>query len=253
MPSERDEVADMVIRTHFEIEETAVTIVSEPEFIQIARDSIFRAREEVKRFIRTDQTFLHTLEPYDPPSDAPPIIRRMCEASRMADVGPMAAIAGVIAEEAVQAMVEKGARQAIIDNGGDIALFLSEPVDVGLYAGESNVRNLAFRCRPRDSIFGICTSSGTVGPSISFGTSDAATVISENVALADACATRLGNLVTSDADDVLKDSLAAICAIAGVEGAIVAVGGKIAIKGSVPQLIESEVRTKDVAKRDLTF
>jgi ApbE superfamily uncharacterized protein (UPF0280 family) len=243
----------MVIRTHFEIEETAVTIVSEPEFVQAARDAIFEAREEVKRFIRTDPTFLHTLEPYDPPDDVPPIVRRMCVASKAAEVGPMAAIAGAIAEEAVHAMVKRGARQAIVDNGGDIALYLAEPVDVGLYAGESGVKNLAFRCEPRNSVFGICTSSGTVGPSISFGMSDASTVVSNNVALADACATYLGNLVTSGEDDVLKDALGRVCAIDGVEGAIVVIGDKIAFKGAIPELIESEAQLRDIAKRDLSF
>jgi len=253
VPSERDEAADMVIRTHFEIDETAVTIVSEPEFVETARDAIFDTREEIKRFIRTDPVFLHTLEPYDPPDDAHPIIKRMCDASRPAGVGPMATVAGVIAEEAVRAMVGRGARQAVVDNGGDIALYLTEPVNVGLYAGESDARDLGFRCEPRGSIFGICTSSGTVGPSISFGISDAATVVSEDVALADACATYLGNLVTSGEDDVLTGALERVCAITGVEGAIVIVGNKIAFKGSIPELVRSEVRMKDITKRDLSF
>jgi ApbE superfamily uncharacterized protein (UPF0280 family) len=253
VPSERDEATDMVIRTHFEIDETAVTIVSEPEFVQIARDAIFDTREEIKRFLRTDPIFLHTLEPYDPPDDAHPIIKKMCDASRAAGVGPMATVAGVIAEEAVGAMTGKGARQAVVDNGGDIALYLTEPVNVGLYAGESEVRNIGFRCKPRDSIFGICTSSGTVGPSISFGVSDAATVVSGDVALADACATLLGNLVTSGEDDVLKSALESVCSITGVEGALVVVGDKIAFKGSVPELVRSEVCMKDIAKRDLAF
>ncbi|MGD0057308.1 MAG: UPF0280 family protein [Methanomassiliicoccales archaeon] len=243
----------MVIRTHFEMDETAVTIVSEPEFVHIAKDAILDAREEIKRFIRTDPIFLNTLEPYDPPSGIHPIIKRMCDASRPAGVGPMATVAGVIAEEAVRAMVKRGARQAIVDNGGDIAFYLSEPVTVGLYAGESDVKDLGFRCEPRNSIFGICTSSGTVGPSISFGISDAATVVSEEVALADACATYLGNLVTSADNGVLMGALDRVCAIEGVEGAIVIIGDKIAVKGSIPKLVGSEVRIRDIAKRDLSF
>jgi ApbE superfamily uncharacterized protein (UPF0280 family) len=165
----------------------------------------------------------------------------------------MATVAGIVAEEAVKAMLAQGARQAVVDNGGDVALFLTEPVNVGLYAGESDVRGLGFHCMPRDGIFGICTSSGTVGPSISFGIADAATVASQDVVLADACATYLGNLVISKEEDVLKAALDRVCAISGVEGALVIVGNKIAVKGSLPELVESEVRMKDIAKRDLAL
>ncbi len=253
MPPECNEVADMVIRTHFEIEETAVTIVAEPEFVPVARESIFCTRETIKRFIRSDPIFLHTLEPYDPPTDAHPVIKRMCDASRKANVGPMATVAGIVAEEAVQAMIDRGARQAEVDNGGDIALFLTEPINVGLYAGESRLTGLGFRCEPRDDVFGICTSSGTVGPSISFGMSDAATVVSQDVTLADACATCLGNLVTSRDDNVLREALDRVCSIQGIEGALIVIGDSIAMKGTLPSLVESGIRIDDIAKRDLVF
>lgn len=235
------------------MEETAVTVVAEPQFVKAAKDSIFDTREVIKRFIRQDPFFLHTLEPYTPPPLAPPIIVRMCEAARKAGVGPMATVAGVIADEAVSAMVEEGAKQAIVDNGGDIALHLTEPAEVGLYAGESRLTGLGFRCEPREGTFGICTSSGTVGPSISFGIADAATVVSRDVALADACATLLGNLVASEREEVLRQALERVCSITGVEGAMVIVGGSLAMKGSLPELIESKVPIGKIAKRRLVF
>jgi ApbE superfamily uncharacterized protein (UPF0280 family) len=138
----------------------------------------------------------------------------------------------------------------VVDNGGDIALLLDREVSVGLYAGEK-VKGLGFVCPPRPGIFGICTSSATIGPSISFGSSDAATVISANVALADACATRLGNLLTSGDDAIMSAALAEVCSIPGVEGALGVVGDKIAIKGRLPRLMRMDVPRSKVAKIEL--
>ncbi len=241
-----------MIRKHFEIGETAVTIIAEREFIPAAEESIFHTREVVQAFIRRDPIFQVTLEPYPAPEDAPPLIKRMCEATGRAGVGPMASIAGAIAEKAVKDLQAAGARQAIVDNGGDIAMLLDREVNVGLYAGEK-VRGLGFACVPREGVFGICTSSATIGPSISFGTSDAATVISANVTLADACATRLGNLLTSSDDEVLNKALAEVCSIPGIEGALGVVGEKIALKGQLPRLVKMDVPPAKVAKIELRW
>lgn len=239
-----------MIRKHFEIGETAVTIIAEEEFVPAAEGAIFRARTVVQEFIRRDPLFQVTLEPYPAPEDAPPLIQRMCQAASLAGVGPMASVAGAIAEEAVRDMQAAGAGQAIVDNGGDVALLLDRDTNVGLYAGEQ-VKGLGFACAPRKGIFGICTSSATIGPSISFGASDAATVVSSNVALADACATRLGNLLTSDADEVMSGALADVTSIPGVEGALGVVGGKIALKGRLPRLVKMDVLPAKVAKIEL--
>lgn len=237
-------------RKHFEVGETAVTIVGEAEHIAAAEESIFRSRDAVQAAIRRDPLFQVTLEPYPAPDGAHPLVRRMCEAASLAGVGPMASVAGAIAERAVEDMRAAGARQAIVDNGGDIALLLDREVSVGLYAGEK-VRGLGFACSPRPGVFGICTSSATIGPSISFGASDAATVISSNVALADACATRLGNLLTSGDDEVMRHALDDVCAIPGVEGALGVVGDKVAVKGRLPRLTKMEVPPSRVARIEL--
>lgn len=234
-------------RKHFEVGETAVTIVAEDEHLEAAQASIFRSRETVQRFIGRDPFFQTTLEPYPCPADAPPLIARMCSAALKADVGPMAAVAGAIAERAVLDMREAGATQAIVDNGGDIALLLDRETSVGLYAGE-HIKGIGFLCPPREGVFGICTSSATIGPSISFGISDAATVIAADVTLADACATRLGNLLTSDRDEVMRSALGEVCSIAGVEGAVAVVGEKMAMKGRLPKLTRVTVPAGKVAR-----
>lgn len=238
-------------RVHFEVKETAVTILGDEQCIPEAMEEIFNCREILEQYLRRDPVFGLTLEPYTPDDDAPPLIKRMCDVSKKAGVGPMASVAGIIAEEAVRAMVEAGAENAVIDNGGDIAMFLSQPLTIGLYAGDT-VRGLGFECMPREIIFGICTSSGTVGPSLSFGMADAATVISEDVALADACATRLGNEIGDNETETLSRALDIITSIEGIEGAMVIAGGRVAMKGKLPRLVKLEEVDGKVARRLFT-
>jgi uncharacterized protein len=251
LPTYGDEAPDM-IRKHFEVHETAVTTLAEEEYVPIAEASIFRSRETVERFIEEDPFFQVTLEPYPCPSHAPLIIRRMCEAALTAGVGPMAGVAGAIAERAVLDMQAAGASSAIVDNGGDIALLICRETGVGWYAGPS-VKGLGFACPPRDEVFGICTSSATIGPSISFGVSDAATVVSTNVTLADTCATLLGNLLSSEEDDVIRNALDVVCSIPGVEGAASVVGGKMAMKGRLPPLTRMDLPPDKVTRVEYSF
>ncbi len=237
-------------RWHFEVGETAVTILGDEEFLPVAKESIYRSRDVIERYIRRDPMFGVTLEPYEPEADAPPLIARMCDAAAMAGVGPMASVAGAIAERAVMDMRDAGAEQAVVDNGGDIAFLLKEEVTVALYAGDG-LQGLGFRILPRDGIFGLCTSSATIGPSISFGIADAATVISENVALADACATCLGNLVTDHTDEVMSSAVGRIASLPGVEGALALAGGRIALKGRVPELVRAFADRSKITKVEM--
>lgn len=253
MSTRRHEAEDMVRmkRVHFEVKETAVTILGDEQCIPAAVDAIFRCREILEEYLRRDPFFGITLEPHTPDDDVPPLIRRMSDASRRAGVGPMASVAGIIAEEGVRAMVKAGAENAVIDNGGDIAMFISRPIRIGIYAGDS-VRGLGFECMPRESIFGICTSSGTVGPSLSFGMADAATTIGEDVALADACATRLGNEITDYEERTFSRALDVITSIEGIEGAMAIAGGRVAMKGKLPRLVRLDGMEEKVARRLFT-
>ncbi len=230
----------MIVREHFELRETAVTIVAEERYVADAKRSIFESRQTLERFIAADPFFRSTLEPYPESADAPALIRRMCDAARAADVGPMASVAGAVAEAAVEAMRKAGAVHALVDNGGDIAMVLDREVDIGIFAGSSRFSELAFRFGPVDHVMGICTSSATVGPSISFGIADAAIVVSDNVALADACASMLGNLVRSDDGAALGRAVDAVAAVEGVTGCAAIVGDRIALKGSLPRMVRAE-------------
>jgi ApbE superfamily uncharacterized protein (UPF0280 family) len=183
-----------MIREHFQYRQTITTILADDRrHLAAAKDGMIAARQELEGFLATDPYFGSTFEPYSPPSSFT-IIRRMSSASETAGVGPMAAVAGTIAWAGVEAMAEAGARFGVVDNGGDIALISDRSVRIGIHAGTSPLSNrFAFLVPPQEEILGICTSSATVGPSISFGTADAVTAFSRDVAAADAWATSLCN------------------------------------------------------------
>ena len=153
----------------------------------------------------------------------------------------MAAVAGAVAESALQAMVEAGATHALVDNGGDIALLLDRPGEDSHDDGPASIRDIGLRLEPRPGIFGICTSSGTVGHSLSFGLADAATVISEDVCLADAAATALGNAVKEENEAHLRDGLSAIGKIEGLQALLAVIGKTLAVWGDLPPLVRVAV------------
>jgi ApbE superfamily uncharacterized protein (UPF0280 family) len=235
------------LREHFQLKETIATISArEQRHIDAAKRAIREQRGYLEDFIRKDPFFMLTLEPYDLQVDgAPEIVKQMISTTAVFGIGPMAAVAGVVAKFAVEAMIEDGAAYAIIDNGGDISLLNDEPVLVGIYAGQSAIHDLAFEIPPRSKPLGIATSSGTVGPSISFGIADAATVISQDPALADAAATSLGNAV--QAEGPLEECFQAIDR-PGIDGALVIRGEEMALWGELPKLRRARVGAERITK-----
>lgn len=236
-----------ILREHFQLKETIVTIFAREErHIYAAKRSIREQRCYLEDFIRNDPFFQITLEPYDSMQDgAPQIVKQMIEKSAVFGIGPMAAVAGAIAEFAVQAMMDEDATYAVVDNGGDICILNDQSVVVGIYAGSSPIQNLGFELAARQRPLGICTSSGSVGPSISFGFADAAVVISEDVALADAAATALGNAVT--ADGRLQECFQAIDQ-PGIDGALVIRGEEMALWKELPPLRRARVGADRITK-----
>ena len=235
------------IREHYQLRETIATIFAyEQSHIEVAKESIREQRNLLEKFIQADPFFMLTLEPYDlKANDAPDIVQQMIKTSAVFGIGPMSAVAGVIAKLAVEAMIEAGALYAIVDNGGDISILNDQTVLVGIYAGTSSIRDLALEVPSRSEPLGICTSSGTVGPSISFGCADAALIVSKDPALADAAATALGNAVQPDVP--LEDCLRAIDK-PGIDGALVIRGDEMAIWGELPPIRRARVGEERITK-----
>ncbi|HIP24999.1 MAG TPA: UPF0280 family protein [Archaeoglobus profundus] len=222
----------------FRHKETVVTILTEDDkFYKIAVNAILEARKKIEVYIKRDPFFYVTLEPYDCKGE---IVERMCKASNLAGVGPMAAVAGVIAQYAVEKMVEAGARFAVIDNGGDIAMYLNRPIVVGLYTYSLTI-GLKIE---KKGYYAICTSSGTIGHSISFGFADAATIFARDACIADAFATALGNMIKDDfkKEDILE-TLKNFWERSKnhIEGALVVKDNIIGFIGDIPKFVNAEV------------
>ena len=226
-------------RFHFELKETIVTLLCDTQYRKAGEDALLRIRSELETTIQEDPEFQSTHKAHLPLEHAPGFVKSMCLESARVGIGPMASVAGTFAGQALDDMAAAGASQAIVDNGGDIAMKISKPVFVGIYAGQSKIRNLAFEVEARESKWGICTSSGTVGHSFSYGNADAAVVLSPNITLADAAATALGNRIHSEAD--LKTCFDFLEPLEEIEGALVILGDKMALWGDLPRLVRMEV------------
>jgi len=235
-----------MIREPFRFRETIATILAdEPEHVAAAKQGMLDARQELEAYIARDPFFLSTFNPYTPDSDEE-IIVRMASATRTAGVGPMAAVAGAIAWAGVEAMVDAGAVFGVIDNGGDIALVSDRSIRVGVHAGEAVLSNrIAFIVSPQEKILGICTSSATVGPSISFGIADAVTLFSRDVALADAWATSICNQIRPD-DQTVLDGLNSNEVI----GVFAIMGDSIVKWGHLPPLVSAVVDEQLISAGD---
>ena len=208
-----------------------------PELVRRAEKIIRYYRRELEAYISRDLDFARTLAPHDVQPEAPPIAREMAAAARLAGVGPMAAVAGAMAQYVAFALAGPE-EEIIVENGGDIYLNSSRSRLIGIFAGASPFSHrLALRVEPYMCPLGICTSSGTVGPSLSFGRADAAVILATSATLADAVATAAGNAVQEPLDVEKAARLAA--AIPGVLGAVIIAGDKLAAWGRV-NLVRSE-------------
>ena len=235
-----------MIREPFRFRQTFATILADDrKHIAAAKEGMILARQVLEAYSARDPFFQVTFDPYTPDSDEV-VIRRMAGAAGRAGVGPMAAVAGAIAWTGVEAMAGAGAAFGVIDNGGDIALISDRPVRVGVHAAGARLSNrIAFVVPPQESILGICTSSASVGPSVSFGTADAVTVFSSDVALADAWATSVCNQIRPDDQSVLERINAA-----EVSGIFAIIGETLVKWGNLPPLVPAHVDEQLISAGD---
>lgn len=225
-----------------EIEETAATIAAERDYLEAGVKAIKSARADIERQIRRDDFFLTTLEPYEAPKDSGRVIKRMCEAGTIAGVGPMATVAGAIAQEAMEAMTLKGLEHGWVDNGGDIALMLDSQATLEVFSDPESKTAFALELEPTDGIIGVCSSSGKIGHSISFGNADVALAIADTAVLADALATAIGNRVIDQHS--LETCFDPFKGLAGFVGGLAMIDGAVSMHGRIPRLVEAEHRAE---------
>lgn len=228
----------ILIKENFTLKESVCTIISDKSrAIEVAKESIRRNRQELELYVRANPKFLHTLTPIPPPQK-PLVAKMMAEAAEKTGVGPMAAVAGAIADLAVSDMFRVGCKVAVVEDGGEISAVSNQPIDVAVAAGEEPLSK-RFGFRLTDFPIGVATSSGRFSHALSFGDAEAAIVFCKNATLADAAATAVGNEVKGE--DVKVGIQAGInrgLSIEGVEGVFVVYKGEVGTVGKIPLIIK---------------
>ena len=222
----------------FQFKETNCTIITDDESaINTAVSSIKYHRKQLERYIQDHPKFLYSLQPV-PVIKGPRIVRLMAEASEKANVGPMAAVAGVLADLAVEDMALAGSEVAVVENGGEVSAISNQPIDIALSAGDSLLsRQIGFRLEKFP--IGVATSSGLFSHALSFGEAEAATVFAVNAGIADAAATAVGNLIKGDdCRGAVERGIKEALGIEGVSGAFILYRGIVGKAGQIPKLIK---------------
>jgi len=223
--------ASDLVSFQVEVKETDLWVSADRDLEKETRDLVLNYRNQLESYIKTHPTFLTTLEPYAQDPFAPPIVCEMINGTRQIGVGPMASVAGAIAEFVGKALL-KSAEQVIVENGGDIFLKVERPVTVSIFAGKSPLsEKIGLRIPLRDMPLGVCSSSGTVGHSHSGGIADAVCIMSSSAILADGAATALGNRLKRKKD--LERIKEWADEIGGIIGGVAIMGDRMASWGRV--------------------
>ena len=219
--------------TAFEVvcQETDLMVRADRRLENETREKVLELRGQIESYIRRFPDFATTLVPWQNDDPAPAIVRKMIRAGKAAGVGPMAAVAGSVAGSVGRYLLTCS-RRVVVENGGDIFLKTEGPAIAGLFAGNSPLNmKIGIRLENTGDGIGLCTSSGTVGHSLSLGSADAVCVIALSCALADAAATSIGNRIRSARD--IKPAISFGQSIEGVMGIVVVVGREIGAWGGV--------------------
>ena len=213
------------------ISETDLYVLTDSDLRETAYRIALGYRAQIEEYIRYHPEFKTSLIPIPVDNLAPDIIKDMLEAAKTAAVGPMASVAGAIAEHVGRDLMACSSN-VIVENGGDIYLKIKDDISIGIFAGDSPLSGtIALRVAAADTPLGVCTSSGTVGHSLSFGIADAVCIKSQSATLADAAATSVANLIRKKSD--VKKGLDRAMAIKGVLGVLIVTGDTLAIQGSM--------------------
>lgn len=211
--------------------ESDLFVMAEKNLEEIARRLLSKYRSKIEDYINKRPLFKTALSPIEPLGKEEDIIKNMIEASMLAGVGPMATVAGTVSDFIGKDLLEYSGN-VIVENGGDIFVKSSKERLFAIFAGESFFsRKIAIKIKPEKTPLGVCTSSATVGSSLSFGNTDATVIISKNASIADAFATAVGNMVKNKSD--VEKTLNFIKTKKEILGAVIVIKDKIAICGDI--------------------
>jgi uncharacterized protein len=220
-----------LVSFHVAVKETDLWISADANLEKEARDLVFNCRQQLETYIRIYPEFVAYLTPYQFDPLAPAIVKKMIEVTGRIGVGPMASVAGVIAQYVAEGLLGL-TDQVIVENGGDIFLKTNRPATVSIFAGASVLSDrIGLKIPVRQMPLGVCSSSAKVGHSLSIGNTDVCCILSHCAALADGAATAIGNMVKSKGD--LKTIDQWVAQVPEIIGGVVIVGGSIAAWGDI--------------------
>ncbi len=236
------------------IKQSNVLIISDlARAVESGIESILYHRSQLELYIDRRPEYALSLKPLQVEEFAPEVVRMASSAAEAAQVGPMAAVPGVLAELALRNMVLEGALVSLVENGGEIAATSTQPLVVGIYAGPSPLSGrIGFYLTSKDFPIGIATSSATVSHALSFGEADAAVVVANTSSLADAAATAVCNSVAGkDIEASIQLGLERAESIPGVRGALVIRRNFAGTVGKLPRLIRLNGTKRELFKAGL--
>jgi ApbE superfamily uncharacterized protein (UPF0280 family) len=204
---------------------------------------VLAIRNDLKNYIKSNNLFLSSLKPVNINSNAPYIIKLMDESSKIAGVGPMASVAGTIAELSCDYLINLGSKCSIIENGGDIALINNKKVICGIYSKNNDLNtSFGFKLKPRKKQIGICTSSAKVGYSLSFGESESVTVLSNKASYSDSLATAIANEVKGNShEESLNNALNFAESFREYFSGVLIINGELIGKvGKLPEIVSTK-------------
>jgi ApbE superfamily uncharacterized protein (UPF0280 family) len=220
-----------LVSFHVVVKETDLWVSADQSLEKETRDLVFNQRLQLENYISTHPEFLTTLKPYPEDPYAPAMVKEMIETTRALGVGPMASVAGAIAQYVGHGLLER-TDQVIVENGGDIFLKINREATVSVFAGQSPLSGkIGVKISREKMPVGVCASSGTIGHSLSLGSTDIVCIISPSAVLADGAATALGNRIKDHKDlDKIADWAGQM---QGVIGGLAIVKDKIAAWGEI--------------------
>jgi ApbE superfamily uncharacterized protein (UPF0280 family) len=222
---------DNLVDFRVTVKETDLFVQALKPLEDITRELVLENRGYIENYIERHPEFARTLKPWRVRGPEPKIINEMALAGEKAGVGPMAAVAGAIAEHVGSGLL-KHSDEVVVENGGDVFLRLNNPVTIGIFAGTSPLSlRMGICVDSKERPISVCTSSGTIGHSLSLGKADAVCVVSDSCSLADAAATSIGNRVTSKSH--IQSAIDFGKHIEGVRGIVVIIGNDVGIWGKL--------------------
>ncbi|GAB6060859.1 UPF0280 family protein [Desulfonatronum parangueonense] len=214
------------------VAQTDLWVVAERDLRHEVLQAVNACRAELQTYIAVQPEFGTSLAPVEVRPKAPEVIQSMARAARICNVGPMAAVAGAVAQW-VAGQCTAFSPNLIVENGGDLFLQSTRERVVGLLAVPGSEMSMGLRLTPRDFPCSLCSSSATIGHSLSFGQADLVVTRSKDAALADAAATALGNMLQSPRDMARVMDQAKRFARHGLDGVFAQCGDQVGVWGKM--------------------